>query len=112
MAGGKRSIRISCCCVVPQLFDALSQRGYQVYFSPGDSDKSEDILVVVGEALTSREVEVLQRFAEGQTINSVAMEMNISTHSVARYLRVVRRKLGARTTIQAVMKALRYGYIS
>jgi len=110
----KQPIHIHCYCPVPisQVYGLLVENGYEVKFGSDENINHDEVIVLLGDLLTDREVEVLKRIAQGQTIARIANDMRLSVNSVDRQLRSVRRKLAARSTIQAVMKGLRYGYLS
>ena len=63
------------------------------------------------EDLTKRELEVLQLVAEGLSNRSIAMELEISEHTVKYHLNAIMRKLGAQSRTEAVVRATRSGLI-
>lgn len=54
------------------------------------------------ETLTSRELEVLQMIADGQTSTSIAAALFLSPHTVKRHIANIRHKLGVRNRTAAV----------
>jgi DNA-binding CsgD family transcriptional regulator len=58
--------------------------------------------LVVG--LSRRERECLILLASGEVIKRIAVQLEISERTVEKHLASVRRKLKARTTVQAVVK--------
>ena len=61
--------------------------------------------------LTKRETEVLGMFAEGFTDNEVAERLFISGTTLHVHRRSIRHKLNAKNTTQAVVKAIKMGWI-
>ncbi len=55
--------------------------------------------------LTRRQREVLQWVADGKTVQDIATIMGLNPATVEKHLRLVRERLNAETTAQAVMKA-------
>jgi DNA-binding NarL/FixJ family response regulator len=56
-------------------------------------------------------VEVLALFARGYTIERIARALGISERTVRRRLRAAADALGARTSVEAVVRAVRTGLI-
>ncbi|MER6938616.1 helix-turn-helix domain-containing protein [Nocardioides sp. NPDC127514] len=61
--------------------------------------------------LPSGEVEVLALFARGYTIERIARALGISERTVRRRLRAAADALGAGTSVEAVVRAVRTGLI-
>jgi two-component system, NarL family, nitrate/nitrite response regulator NarL len=64
------------------------------------------------EALSRREIEVLQLVAEGLPNKSIAERLGISDHTVKFHLNSILGKMGAQSRTQAVTQAMRLGLIS
>jgi two-component system nitrate/nitrite response regulator NarL len=64
------------------------------------------------EALSGREIEVLQLVAEGLPNKSIAERLGISDHTVKFHLNSILGKMGAQSRTQAVTQAMRLGLIS
>jgi DNA-binding NarL/FixJ family response regulator len=62
-------------------------------------------------AVSEREVEVLQRLADGLPIPAIARELELSQHTVRNHLRAVMAKLGVHTSLDAVVHGARAGLI-
>src|SRR5450755_423439 len=60
-----------------------------------------------GEGLTAREVDILERIANGSSIAEIAQRLFISTHTVKTHVKNIYRKLKAHTRIEAVNIARR-----
>ena len=56
----------------------------------------------VAALLTERQIACLQGVAQHKTAKEIAVELGISNHAVEKHLKVVRRKLGAETTLEAL----------
>jgi two-component system, NarL family, response regulator DegU len=80
----------------------------------GDTDLSADLarsLLAEGTSLSSREVEVLQMFADGCSTVEVGQRLYISAKTVKNHLASIYEKLDARDRTQAVLTAVRMGII-
>ncbi|HEY8656418.1 MAG TPA: response regulator transcription factor [Candidatus Limnocylindria bacterium] len=64
------------------------------------------------EPLTGRELEVLQRLAEGLSTADASRELGISTATLRAHVQSVLRKLGAHSRLEAVAEAARVGLIT
>jgi DNA-binding NarL/FixJ family response regulator len=62
--------------------------------------------------LAPRELELLEALASGLTLDEAARQMGISINTVRTYVKHVMRKLGARTTLHALISAMRSGWIN
>jgi DNA-binding NarL/FixJ family response regulator len=65
----------------------------------------------MAEALTAREVEVLQAVADGLSNKQIAEALFISTYTVQVHLRNVFAKLGVENRTNAVTLALKQGWV-
>ncbi|HSG16937.1 MAG TPA: response regulator transcription factor [Anaerolineae bacterium] len=63
------------------------------------------------EALTPRELEVLQLLAEGLANKAIAQRLDISEHTVKFHVNAIMSKLGAQSRTAAVVRATRLGLI-
>lgn len=63
------------------------------------------------EQLSDRELEVLKHVAEGLSNKEIASALAISTHTVARHVTNIMRKLDAANRAQAATMALRSGLL-
>lgn len=64
------------------------------------------------ETLSDRELEVLKHVAEGLSNKEIASVLAISTHTVARHVTNIMRKLDAANRAQAATMALRSGLLA
>ena len=63
------------------------------------------------ERLTPREVEILQRMAEGQSATDIAENLGMSPHTLRTHTQNVLTKLGVHSKLDAIVAAIRYGKI-
>jgi DNA-binding NarL/FixJ family response regulator len=63
------------------------------------------------EALTPRELEVLQLLAEGLPNKTIADRLHISEHTVKFHVNALLGKLGAQSRTEAVVRATRLGFL-
>jgi DNA-binding NarL/FixJ family response regulator len=66
---------------------------------------------VIHEALTPRELEVLQALAEGLSNRGIASRLSISEHTVKFHMSAIFGKLGAENRTDAVRRGVRLGLI-
>ncbi len=62
--------------------------------------------------LTARETEVLRLVALGRGTEEIADDLAISPHTVRNHVRHLRRRLGAKSKLQAVVAAIRLGILT
>ncbi|MHB8891708.1 MAG: LuxR C-terminal-related transcriptional regulator, partial [Candidatus Limnocylindrales bacterium] len=63
------------------------------------------------ESLTRRELEVLRHFAQGSTIDEIAVSLSISVFTARNHIANVGRKLGARNRLEVVLLGMRHGLV-
>ncbi len=61
--------------------------------------------------LSAREAEVLQLLAQGLTNRAIALELDITQHTVKFHVNAIMSKLGAQSRTEAVVRATRLGLI-
>ena len=61
--------------------------------------------------LTGREVEILDCIARGKSNKQIALELNISDQTVKNHITAILRKLNVNDRTQAVIHAMRHGWI-
>ncbi len=61
--------------------------------------------------LSQRELSVLLRMADGRDVTSIAHELHISSHTCRGHVKSVLSKLGAHSQLEAVIIAVRSGFI-
>ncbi len=62
--------------------------------------------------LSSRECECLELLARGEKQSEIAQKLDLQLRTVEQHLGSARRKLNARTTVQAVVVAITLGQIN
>ncbi len=60
-------------------------------------------------ALTDRENEVLLRVAKGFTLPEIGVQLNLSRHTIADYVKQIYRKLNVSSRAEAALEAQRLG---
>jgi DNA-binding NarL/FixJ family response regulator len=73
------------------------------------SEDSDDL--ILKEDLTPREMDVLERLAEGLSNRAIAQELSISEHTVKFHVTSIMGKLDAQSRTDAVVRATRLGLI-
>lgn len=63
------------------------------------------------ERLTPRELEILQRMADGDTPEKIATELGMSKHTLRTHTQNVLTKLGVHSKLDAIVAAIRYGKV-
>lgn len=76
-----------------------------------DEDHDTDEVPVV-EPLTSREIQVLERLAEGLSNKAIAARLGISDQTVKFHVASIAGKLGAQNRTDAVRRAVRRGLVT
>jgi len=74
-------------------------------------EKYQNSKHIVRPRLTRRERQCLQLAAEGLTGKEIASKLNISTRMVRSHLSQARKRLGALSTTQAAVRAVRLGLL-
>jgi DNA-binding CsgD family transcriptional regulator len=67
--------------------------------------------IVPDETLRVTEVEILQLLADGSSLEKAAETIGLAEQTVKGYVYIMRQKLGAETTTNAIAIALRRGII-
>jgi DNA-binding NarL/FixJ family response regulator len=80
----------------------------QTPLPPGPEEVSTDS-PESSERLTSRELEVLRLLAIGLRNDQIAGKLYLSPHTVRTHVQNIRRKLGVRSRLEAVLLAIRWG---
>ena len=71
-----------------------------------DEDRAQHVQRV---ALTDRENEVLLRVAKGYTLPEIGVQLNLSRHTIADYVKQIYRKLNVSSRAEAALEAQRLG---
>jgi DNA-binding NarL/FixJ family response regulator len=89
------------------LCSPLSERAIEAYIRQGDSGPTD-----IYDTLTTREREIFQLIAEGNTNNEIADRLSISVRTVETHRANLMRKLNLRTHAHLVAYAVRRGLIT
>jgi DNA-binding NarL/FixJ family response regulator len=79
------------------------------FIDPAVHRRLDERPVVYERLLTVREREVLERLAEGQSMEDIAAELVLSIQTIRTHVRNAMAKLGTRTRAHAIVVALRRG---
>lgn len=79
------------------------------FVDPAVHQRLDEREVVYERVLTVREREVLERIAEGRSIEDIAAELVLSAQTIRTHVRNAMAKLGTRTRAHAIVVALRRG---
>jgi DNA-binding NarL/FixJ family response regulator len=83
------------------------------HFSAGGPRRAALVRQVDGDvSLTERETEILQRVAKGYTLPEVALQVGLSRHTVADYIKQIYRKLDVSSRAEAALEAVRRGLVN
>ncbi len=80
-----------------------------------NTEETEEVMTrrkgYIGEQLTSRELEILTLLARGYTHKAIALELGIGQQTSKAHGSSVRDKFDVSSTIEAVIVALKIGYL-
>ena len=104
--------------VQPMVVSGVGESGPLVVYLFGDAAEESSTAfrwsashASSGGPLTAREVEVLRYLALGWDVAHIATEMGLSPHTVRNHSTNLRRKLDVRSSLEAVMAAVRMGVL-
>ena len=89
---------------VPGAVTARGDLGAMLQIGRGGLEEPEVVL-------TERETEVLQRVGKGYTLPEIALQLGLSRHTVADYVKQVYRKLDISSRAEAALEAARRGLV-
>lgn len=92
----------------PSIARRMVQHFTRLHAAPAplrDRDQEEQI------ALTERESEVLQLVGKGYTLPEIAVQLGLSRHTVADYVKQIYRKLNISSRAEAALEAVRRGLV-
>lgn len=67
---------------------------------------------IEGRSLSSRELEIINLIARGQSNQNVAVELSVSINTINTYMKRIFEKLDVSDRVSAVMRAYALGYIA
>jgi DNA-binding CsgD family transcriptional regulator len=113
MRANKRKVAL--CCEDPLLQDYLRRvleqcPTLEVVCSPPPAEPL-DAVIISHNCLTPTEIEVLQEVADKGSVRRAAQALCRSETTLKRELAAIREKLGVRTTLRAVVWAVRQGIV-
>lgn len=91
----------------PPLSPSIARRVIQYFATHKDDYPSSN--PVPGVTLTERESEVLLRVAKGFTLPEIGVQLNLSRHTIADYVKQIYRKLNVSSRAEAALEAQRLG---
>jgi DNA-binding NarL/FixJ family response regulator len=108
--------KVALCCEDPLLQDYLRRvleqcPTLEVVCSPSPHAEPLDAAIIFHNCLTPAEIELLQKVADRGSVRKAAQMLFRSETTLKRELAAIGEKLGVRTTLQAVVWALRQGVI-
>ena len=114
-SGARKQVRVQ-----PMIVSGVSNSGPLVVYLFGDAEEQRGFggpqprggRGQAGAPLTERELEVLRYLALGWDVPNIAREMGLSPHTVRNHSTNLRRKLDVRSSLEAVMAAVRLGVLS
>ena len=90
----------------PPLSPAIARRILTHFASRSQQRERRNVPHVV---LTDRENEVLLRVAKGFTLPEIAVQLNLSRHTISDYVKQIYRKLNVSSRAEAALEAQRLG---
>ena len=91
----------------PPLSPSIARR-VMAHFSSARTEKRNDI-ALPEVSLTERETEVLLRVAKGYTLPEIGVQLSLSRHTIADYVKQIYRKLNVSSRAEAALEAQRLG---
>jgi DNA-binding NarL/FixJ family response regulator len=88
----------------PPLSPSIARR-VMAYFSA----KAKPAMAMHNVSLTDRESEVLLRVAKGYTLPEIGVQLGLSRHTIADYVKQIYRKLNVSSRAEAALEAQRLG---
>ena len=93
----------------PPLSPSIARRVIQYFAAQQRSQFREKTPLMPGVTLTERENEVLLRVAKGYTLPEIGVQLNLSRHTIADYVKQIYRKLNVSSRAEAALEAQRLG---
>lgn len=92
----------------PPLSPSIARR-VMAYFSAKAKPQPQALNVLPHVSLTERESEVLLRVAKGYTLPEIGVQLGLSRHTIADYVKQIYRKLNVSSRAEAALEAQRLG---
>jgi DNA-binding NarL/FixJ family response regulator len=93
----------------PPLSPSIARRVIQYFAAQQRSQFREKTPLMPGVTLTERENEVLLRVAKGYTLPEIGVQLNLSRHTIADYVKQIYRKLNVSSRAEVALEAQRLG---
>jgi DNA-binding NarL/FixJ family response regulator len=91
----------------PPLSPSIARRVMAYFRAKSKPQAPSSLLPVI--SLTDRETEVLLRVAKGYTLPEIAVQLGLSRHTIADYVKQIYRKLNVSSRAEAALEAQRMG---
>lgn len=92
----------------PPLSPSIARR-VMAYFSAKAKPQAQSQHLIPAVNLTDRESEVLLRVAKGYTLPEIGVQLGLSRHTIADYVKQIYRKLNVSSRAEAALEAQRLG---
>lgn len=93
----------------PPLSPSIARRVIQYFAAQQRTKFREKSPLMPGVTLTDRENEVLLRVAKGYTLPEIGVQLNLSRHTIADYVKQIYRKLNVSSRAEVALEAQRLG---
>ncbi|HEU4457903.1 MAG TPA: response regulator transcription factor [Methylibium sp.] len=93
----------------PPLSPSIARRVIQYFAAKQRTQFREKSPLMPGVTLTERENEVLLRVAKGYTLPEIGVQLNLSRHTIADYVKQIYRKLNVSSRAEVALEAQRLG---
>ena len=93
----------------PPLSPSIARRVIQYFAAQQRSQFREKTPLMPGVTLTERENEVLLRVAKGFTLPEIGVQLGLSRHTIADYVKQIYRKLNVSSRAEVALEAQRLG---
>jgi len=93
----------------PPLSPSIARRVIQYFAAQQRTQFREKAPLMPGVTLTERENEVLLRVAKGYTLPEIGVQLNLSRHTIADYVKQIYRKLNVSSRAEVALEAQRLG---
>jgi DNA-binding NarL/FixJ family response regulator len=93
----------------PPLSPSIARRVIQYFAAQAKNAFSQAANPMPGVSLTERESEVLLRVAKGFTLPEIGVQLGLSRHTIADYVKQIYRKLNVSSRAEAALEAQRLG---
>ena len=106
----RQKVHLSCGCAeeLRQLRNLLERHGWQVSMDLDESDdKQISARIRLGNPLSKQQLKVLQTLADEGTVKGAATRLGVKRATIHKHLGIITKALGARSTLHAIVIAMR-----